>query len=1210
MSNIKPLDEDFKGVIYQKFCSSRDFITRLNELLFSNKTILDKKFEEEMNKFYIKYSNQISLKRYSIGIFGKISSGKSTFLNYLLGLKDILQVKSEVATKFVCFIRHNKNNDVPKFYEAIPENRKLSTIKSDFFNFEKGNEIKGNINEVISQRNKEIIDTEKNDEIIKEALKYFIIIEANLTIFNDPLLEKFADIFEFLDIPGLDEGQLKDNPYLTNLIPIIVPNLAFSIFIFNGDSMEDTSTAIIVKKITTYFSKNPIFDNKIISNEIDKKITLNSLYFINKVDNKNDYEEKKNILKKKLEQIFKSENYSYDINKLNIIPLSGRNLLFETNQFEDFYYFLGNTYVKYKQLNEKTRKEFKSYLLDELKQLSKTEKIPKEEDDSDNDSSDDNDEDNDNNELKNISENEKIRIYELIDDIKKLSNDFSTKEYIKYKKKFNPKNKKEKKTIPSNELYQIFNKTMEKIVGEFIKTEEFENLYQYLMKIKEKNKLIILSEKIVENYKCIIDPIKTINELESNYKEGLKIIDIQAGKDILELTEKRKKIFNIQNKLNFLLFGKSNSGKSTFINSVVIGEDILPTANRECTKIGIILKHCDNVEESSLYKVQLLPKELKKNEENENIYFDYSEKDLIVKGIRDIKAKLIELNQLTETNNLDFYLIKIPLKLYEFIDNEEIRNLRNIIHIIDFPGLDTLTMEKVGDIKNKLFKIIHGFLFLNRTDISTMNDNSTINLLDELLRDIRTRNLFGFSFNSCLFVMISEANKDVDSFRKLLNTCINKSQNQIPFNKILQNYNLAIKNKDIQIIKFSNTYFREFLKCYEFLSNENLFYGELKKQESKEELTNFFENNLKSKIKLPYKFELPKEKENLIQKIMNHASTKISENERKKLSKKIAKYYFYIINNSNKLICYEDSGFNDMKNYLTLIFLHSNQFYQDSLKKSCAKHLLELSQRFNVIENAINVEEQHIDIKYFENNKDIELNKLENLKYRIEKEIEEKFEDLENKIMECLSSLYGHKKDYRNDFFKKEEEILKKVNDLYSKGIKEINRTIKIMYNRCESQIKYIKSKTQKKSTLNQEFQQNYIDEEKLDLTAFVEDNFLAKAITNPVVMVLNCIPIVNFFSYGTSLIGGFFDHFADHSEEFEREIKSKENDMKSKIKSDCYVAIKKVNSFKKHYGNSINCLFDVNGKDLKKIKNNKEQLNKILNDFETYLLQLLFPNS
>ena len=132
MENAKPLHENFKGIIYKKFCGSRELISRLNELLFSNEPILDKKFEEDKNKFYTKYSTQISLKRFSIGIFGKISSGKSTFLNYLLGLKDVLQMKSEVATKFVCFIRHNKNNEVPKFYEAIPENRKSSKSKEPF----------------------------------------------------------------------------------------------------------------------------------------------------------------------------------------------------------------------------------------------------------------------------------------------------------------------------------------------------------------------------------------------------------------------------------------------------------------------------------------------------------------------------------------------------------------------------------------------------------------------------------------------------------------------------------------------------------------------------------------------------------------------------------------------------------------------------------------------------------------------------------------------------------------------------------------------------------------------------------------------------------------------------------------------------------------------------------------------------------------------
>ena len=45
--------------------------------------------------------------------------------------------------KIIKFINLSKNEqiNVPKFYEAIPENRKSSYKKTDFFNFEKGNEI-------------------------------------------------------------------------------------------------------------------------------------------------------------------------------------------------------------------------------------------------------------------------------------------------------------------------------------------------------------------------------------------------------------------------------------------------------------------------------------------------------------------------------------------------------------------------------------------------------------------------------------------------------------------------------------------------------------------------------------------------------------------------------------------------------------------------------------------------------------------------------------------------------------------------------------------------------------------------------------------------------------------------------------------------------------------------------------------------------------
>ena len=65
--------------------------------------------KKEINDFNMYFSNYVELERFSIPVIGKISSGKSTILNYILDLKDSLQVKSETTTKFVCLIRHNKS---------------------------------------------------------------------------------------------------------------------------------------------------------------------------------------------------------------------------------------------------------------------------------------------------------------------------------------------------------------------------------------------------------------------------------------------------------------------------------------------------------------------------------------------------------------------------------------------------------------------------------------------------------------------------------------------------------------------------------------------------------------------------------------------------------------------------------------------------------------------------------------------------------------------------------------------------------------------------------------------------------------------------------------------------------------------------------------------------------------------------------------------
>ena len=48
----------------------------------------------------------------------RIISGKSTFLNFLLGLNIILETNTDIK-KFVCIIRYNQLINEPKAYSVI-----------------------------------------------------------------------------------------------------------------------------------------------------------------------------------------------------------------------------------------------------------------------------------------------------------------------------------------------------------------------------------------------------------------------------------------------------------------------------------------------------------------------------------------------------------------------------------------------------------------------------------------------------------------------------------------------------------------------------------------------------------------------------------------------------------------------------------------------------------------------------------------------------------------------------------------------------------------------------------------------------------------------------------------------------------------------------------------------------------------------------------
>ena len=262
------------------FKSINELIEKFNYIFNIQKGIIKQLAPELLDlqkEFDSKYLRYINIKRFAIPVIGRISSGKSTFLNSILGLNNILESNSKITTKFVCIIRHDSLLTEPKAYSVILEERKEQQIEerkeqqsienrhlNPKFNFEKGEELKGDIKDIILQRNK-LINENKSELLKKED--FFMIIETKIPIFDKDMIE-YSKIFEFIDLPGLNEKEGDDNFFNKNILPVISYNTKFSFFIFDCLSIKDGDSIEVYKRFT---------------NLLDIKIE-NCFFILNKID--------------------------------------------------------------------------------------------------------------------------------------------------------------------------------------------------------------------------------------------------------------------------------------------------------------------------------------------------------------------------------------------------------------------------------------------------------------------------------------------------------------------------------------------------------------------------------------------------------------------------------------------------------------------------------------------------------------------------------------------------------------------------------------------------------------------------------------------------------------------------------------------------------------------------------------------------------------
>ena len=568
----------------------------IKDQITKNKIIVCKNYVE-------KYSNFIGISYISIPIIGIVKAGKTTFLNYIHSFNKYLEVDEDIATKFICIIRHNKNNKKAKIYKVESEKTKKGS-----FNFKKGEEIKKNISEVISERNKKI---SKKD--IFDPKDYFLIIEANLPIFNGTCLEKYSDIFEFMDVPGLNEASeiensVENNYIFNQIIPIIIKNCKFFILMFDAKKYQSSDSYEIITKLKEKL------ENK------GEKIIEDSLFFMNKMDSVAETkEEEKKVLEhfiQGMEKQFPFLNKGKLIINENIIGFSAKKLLYERNKFTNFKNYVEaiiEEELLVKNVKKEKRENFSKYLKDKFqKEILQNVELSSDEEDSEEE-----------------EEKKEKKFPNDLKDLKKNINKhfnghFSYNEYKYYENKFNEykgKNKEPQK----NEIPQIILSSFEKKIKQII--DDFQNITQIknfkkdiqqklnipdeeIEKIEE-NKIKQYLEKIKENPKLIKDPFETLKKLGDLIQTLLLMKNgIKVRKGIINYYESLKKYFEQERFLRIVAIGAYNSGKSSVFNTIILGKDILPVDVKECTKIGIILRHCDSEKDIGLFPVEI--KKMKK----------------------------------------------------------------------------------------------------------------------------------------------------------------------------------------------------------------------------------------------------------------------------------------------------------------------------------------------------------------------------------------------------------------------------------------------------------------------------------------------------------------------------------------------------------------------------------------------------------------------
>ena len=481
-------------------------------------------------------------KRLLMPTIGNVSVGKSYFLNSLFGI-DFCQVKSDITTKFILFIRHIDNLIYPKLYNLQP-------IKNgDSYDFIKDYEIITGENNIKNKIN----DINNNFDNDGKPMFYMLEIEIK-TITNKTFLNKV----DFLDVPGLNESGIN---YIDIYFPYIKDMIKYCLIIFSTENYNSKDSLDVISKV-----KDNIY--------IPMKNFLLILNKIDKVDGK--INETIHDFKKIL---FDYEGINYFDN--TIIPVNSLKLKSEIQIEINFHHFINYYFIEYYNTNKDNKMfSFLEYIKRIIKSINPEEKqILKIE-------------------IKNLK-NELVKEikYNLESFIKEMQSkgytlmiDLEDKNELNILKMFYLCFKN-RLLIPKN------SNTFKEINNYFSRINDY--LLPKKNEINDSQEEIFIYDNNEEH--------KFLKNLDNFFNTVFNSTKLRKFGNIVPLLNNDFKVLKnyiLNSELIFIpILGISNSGKSSFLNCL-IQKDILDCNSSECTRRGMIIRYINDKNNIFLYSIK------------------------------------------------------------------------------------------------------------------------------------------------------------------------------------------------------------------------------------------------------------------------------------------------------------------------------------------------------------------------------------------------------------------------------------------------------------------------------------------------------------------------------------------------------------------------------------------------------------------------------